>query len=142
MRSLPFLVAASVLVAQHQFGTTADAYRSSERNMRADTTLAAYIIYGGSIEPRKAARNVPLFARRPHKLKLTAAGQFRIKPKTNKSVAKRFKITGTGKIMYKRAGRSHLQRKKNQGAKRRLRRAVQLTNPKMIRKILSVLHNR
>ncbi|EDO06949.1 putative ribosomal protein L35 [Babesia bovis T2Bo] len=84
----------------------------------------------------------PLFARRAHKLKLTAGGKFRIKPKTNKAVSKRFKITATGKLIYKRAGKSHLQRKKTHGAKRRLKRSVQLKNPRLIRKILSVLHNR
>jgi large subunit ribosomal protein L35 len=37
--------------------------------------------------------------------------------KTKKSVAKRFKITGTGKVMRSRAGRRHLLASKN--AKRR-----------------------
>jgi large subunit ribosomal protein L35 len=37
--------------------------------------------------------------------------------KTRKSVAKRFKITGTGKVMRSRAGRRHLLSTKN--AKRR-----------------------
>ena len=37
--------------------------------------------------------------------------------KTKKSVAKRFKITGTGKVMRSRAGRRHLLATKN--AKRR-----------------------
>ena len=37
--------------------------------------------------------------------------------KTKKSVAKRFKITGTGKVLHFRAGRRHLASSKN--AKRR-----------------------
>jgi large subunit ribosomal protein L35 len=37
--------------------------------------------------------------------------------KTKKSVAKRFKITGTGKVMRMRAGKRHLQQTK--GPKRR-----------------------
>jgi large subunit ribosomal protein L35 len=37
--------------------------------------------------------------------------------KTRKAVAKRFKITGTGKVVRSRAGRRHLMSKKN--AKRR-----------------------
>jgi large subunit ribosomal protein L35 len=37
--------------------------------------------------------------------------------KTNKSVSKRFKITGTGKVMRSRAGKRHLLASKN--AKRR-----------------------
>ncbi|AFZ80202.1 ribosomal protein L35 family member protein [Theileria equi strain WA] len=90
----------------------------------------------------KVQRDLQLFERRKVKLKLRAAGQFRIKPKTNKSVSKRFKITATGKIMYKRANRHHLQRKKNRGAKARTKRAVCIKSTRIIRKIKSVLHNR
>ncbi len=43
------------------------------------------------------------------------------KMKTNRSAAKRFKITGKGKIVHFRAGKSHLNRKKNAKRKRRLR---------------------
>ncbi len=41
--------------------------------------------------------------------------------KTSKSAAKRFKITGKGKIKFHRAGKSHLLAKKNQRRKRSLR---------------------
>uniref|UniRef100_A0A5B7BQR5 50S ribosomal protein L35 n=1 Tax=Davidia involucrata TaxID=16924 RepID=A0A5B7BQR5_DAVIN len=41
------------------------------------------------------------------------------KMKTHKASAKRFRVTGSGKIMRRRAGKQHLLRKKN--AKRRLR---------------------
>ncbi len=40
--------------------------------------------------------------------------------KTRKSVAKRFKVTGTGKIVRTRAGRRHLLSSKNAKSKRQL----------------------
>jgi large subunit ribosomal protein L35 len=43
--------------------------------------------------------------------------------KTRKSVAKRFKITGTGKILRSHAGRRHLLTGKNAKRRRRLRKA-------------------
>jgi len=44
-------------------------------------------------------------------------------PKTKKSVMKRFKVTGTGKIMVKKvAGRSHLLAHKSQKKKRHMKR--------------------
>ncbi|MCD6363600.1 MAG: 50S ribosomal protein L35 [Synergistetes bacterium] len=42
--------------------------------------------------------------------------------KTRKSVAKRFKITATGKVKYMKTGRSHLLRRKSPKRKRQLRR--------------------
>lgn len=41
--------------------------------------------------------------------------------KTNRSAAKRFKVTANGKIMHKKAGKSHLLRKKNRKTKRHLK---------------------
>jgi large subunit ribosomal protein L35 len=43
--------------------------------------------------------------------------------KTRKAVAKRFKITGTGKVMGGRAGRRHLLQKKNATRRRSLGKA-------------------
>ncbi|MGH7128604.1 MAG: 50S ribosomal protein L35 [Planctomycetaceae bacterium] len=43
------------------------------------------------------------------------------KMKTNKSVAKRFKITGRGKVKRRRAFKSHILTKKTPKRKRRLR---------------------
>lgn len=43
------------------------------------------------------------------------------KMKTNKSVAKRFRRTGTGKIVHSRAYRRHILTKKSPDQKRRLR---------------------
>lgn len=44
------------------------------------------------------------------------------KMKTNKSVAKRFRRTGSGKITHARANRRHILTKKSPDRKRRLRR--------------------
>lgn len=44
--------------------------------------------------------------------------------RTRKSVAKRFKITGTGKVMRAHAGRRHLLSAKNAKRRRRLRESV------------------
>ncbi len=42
------------------------------------------------------------------------------KAKTRKSVAKRFKVTGTGKILRRKQGKRHLLRAKNRKRKRNL----------------------
>ncbi|MCB1127408.1 MAG: 50S ribosomal protein L35 [Verrucomicrobiae bacterium] len=46
--------------------------------------------------------------------------------KTKKSVAKRFKVTGTGKVMRSHAGRRHLLAHKGPGRRRRLRGEAEL----------------
>ena len=43
------------------------------------------------------------------------------KMKTKKSAAKRFKVTGAGKISYNKSGNRHLSTKKSPKRKRRLR---------------------
>ncbi len=48
------------------------------------------------------------------------------KMKTNKAVAKRIKITGTGKMLRKRPGSSHLKSRKNNKQLRRFRKDVGL----------------
>lgn len=45
--------------------------------------------------------------------------------KTRKSVAKRFKITATGKVMQSHAGRRHLLAHKSPDRRRRLRKQVE-----------------
>lgn len=45
------------------------------------------------------------------------------KHKTNKAVAKRFRRSAGGKLLYGRAGKSHLNTHKSRGRKRRLGRA-------------------
>ena len=48
------------------------------------------------------------------------------KAKTRKAVAKRFKVTGTGKIMRRKQGARHLLQGKNSKRKRRLGQATEL----------------
>lgn len=45
------------------------------------------------------------------------------KIKTNRGAAKRFKLTGTGKIKKKKAGLRHILTKQSSGVKRNLRKA-------------------
>ncbi len=60
------------------------------------------------------------------------------KIKTSKAAAKRFKKTGTGKIVRAKAYKSHILTKKSQKRKRNLRKATVLdqTNVKNMKKIL------
>lgn len=60
------------------------------------------------------------------------------KIKTCRAAAKRFKKTGTGKIMRNKAYKSHILTKKSQKRKRNLRKAAitDATNVKAIKKIL------
>lgn len=44
--------------------------------------------------------------------------------KTRKSVSKRFKITGTGKVLRRRQGKRHLLQSKNRKRKNRLRKTA------------------
>ncbi len=48
------------------------------------------------------------------------------KVKTHKGAAKRFRITGTGKVVRKRAFKSHLLEKKSSKRKRKFRKEIQL----------------
>ncbi len=52
----------------------------------------------------------------------------KVKMKTNRSAAKRFRVTGSGKVMHFRAGKSHLLRKKNRKRKRHLKKVVELSS--------------
>ena len=59
------------------------------------------------------------------------------KIKTNKGAAKRFRVTGTGKIKRMKAGRRHLLTSKAPGRKRRLGATlVHKTNVDSIKKLL------
>lgn len=60
------------------------------------------------------------------------------KMKTKRAAAKRFKTTGTGKLMRMKAYKSHILTKKSTKRKRNLRKAttVDATNIKTMRKIL------
>ena len=63
------------------------------------------------------------------------------KIKTSRAAAKRFKTTGTGKIVRNKAYKSHILTKKSQKRKRNLRKATVLdqTNVKSMKKILPYL---
>ncbi len=50
------------------------------------------------------------------------------KQKTHKGLAKRFKVTGTGKIKHRRAGGSHLMTGKNAKRRRRIGSSAVLTS--------------
>ncbi|WP_026509675.1 MULTISPECIES: 50S ribosomal protein L35 [unclassified Butyrivibrio] len=60
------------------------------------------------------------------------------KMKTNRSAAKRFKVTGTGKLIRNKAYKRHILTKKSTKRKRNLRQqaVVDATNVKTMKKIL------
>lgn len=60
------------------------------------------------------------------------------KMKTKRAAAKRFKVTGTGKLMRNKANKSHILTKKTTKRKRNLRKAtlVDDTNVKTMKKIM------
>ncbi len=55
------------------------------------------------------------------------------KLKTNRGAAKRFKITGSGKVMRVRANKSHILTKKSSKRKRRLRQQTLVAKSDMVR---------
>lgn len=60
------------------------------------------------------------------------------KMKTKRAAAKRFKTTGTGKLMKMNANTSHILNKKTTKRKRQLRKAVEVdaSNVKMMKRLL------
>ena len=64
------------------------------------------------------------------------------KIKTNRSAAKRFKVTGTGKLKRNKAYKRHILTKKSAKTKRNLRKSVMTdaTNVKPMKKITPYLH--
>lgn len=62
----------------------------------------------------------------------------KIKFKTNRSAAKRFKVSGTGKLIRNKAYKRHILTKKSTKRKRNLRHATEVdaTNIKTMRKIM------
>lgn len=60
------------------------------------------------------------------------------KLKTKRAAAKRFKVTGTGKLMKMKAYKSHILNKKTTKRKRNLRKAVEVdaTNAKQMKRIM------
>ena len=51
------------------------------------------------------------------------------KLKTKKAVAKRFKITGTGKILHRPASQSHFNAKQSANTRRKKRKMIQVAKP-------------
>lgn len=64
----------------------------------------------------------------------------KIKHKTRKIVAKRFKITSTGKVMRRTPNMRHLRRKKSNSQLRKYRKYIEVTGV-MAKKIKAMLHN-
>ena len=64
-----------------------------------------------------------------------------VKFKTKRAAAKRFKKTGTGKLMRNHANKRHIHTKKDRKRKRHLGKSVELdaTNVKTMKKILPYL---
>jgi large subunit ribosomal protein L35 len=58
--------------------------------------------------------------------------------KTKKSIAKRFRITATGKVMHSSPGRRHLLSSKNAKRRRRLSKVAQLSKREAHKVILSL----
>ena len=60
------------------------------------------------------------------------------KLKTNRGAAKRFKVTGTGKVVYSKSHASHILTKKTSKRKRRLRKpdVMDNSNTGMVRQLI------
>jgi large subunit ribosomal protein L35 len=58
--------------------------------------------------------------------------------KTNRGAAKRFRVTGTGKIVYSRSNASHILTKKTSKRKRRLRKSdvIDKSNKVMVKRLI------
>jgi large subunit ribosomal protein L35 len=62
-------------------------------------------------------------------MKMAKQKKKKYKLKTYKAAAKRFKVTGTGKIMRTKGGKSHLRRRKSARTKRQFSRMLEVTSP-------------
>ncbi|CAA9987346.1 50s ribosomal protein l35, putative [Plasmodium knowlesi strain H] len=71
---------------------------------------------------------------------LYVRGSTNVKPKTNKSIAKRFKITKNGKLIRKKAGRNHMLRKKTSSNKASLRKTTTIASSRIVKKYKSAIH--
>ncbi|KAL6874108.1 hypothetical protein ACP4OV_014190 [Aristida adscensionis] len=105
---------------------------SSSAGARAPGSLAfpARSFFGAPLAAAAASVASPL-ARRPgtsgpSSLLVVAAGKKGYKMKTHKASAKRFRVTGRGKIVRRCAGKQHLLGKKNTKRKKRLSKMVQV----------------
>ena len=60
-------------------------------------------------------------------------GKFKLK--THKATAKRFRVTGSGKVMRTKGGKSHLRRKKSARVKRKFDRMLQVENTAEVKRV-------
>ncbi len=70
------------------------------------------------------------------------AKQKKRKMKTYKAAAKRFRLTGTGKLMRTKGGKSHLRRRKSKRAKAKLASMLEVTgrsNKKRVKRLAPYL---
>lgn len=58
------------------------------------------------------------------------------KLKTHKATAKRFRVTGTGKVVRTKGGKSHLRRRKSSRVKRALDKMLVVGNQSFARRVL------
>lgn len=57
------------------------------------------------------------------------------KLKTHKSTAKRFRVTGTGKVVRTKGGKTHFRRRRSTRAKQKLDKVIVVANTKTSRRI-------
>lgn len=55
--------------------------------------------------------------------------QKKYKLKTHKAAARRFKVTGSGKVMRTKGGKSHLRRRKSPRSKQQFSEMIEVTTP-------------
>jgi large subunit ribosomal protein L35 len=71
---------------------------------------------------------------------MTKKAKTKVKLKTNRGAAKRFKLTGTGKVRFRRAFRNHIKTKKSSQKVRHQRAngVLQECDAKLVRRMLCV----
>jgi large subunit ribosomal protein L35 len=65
--------------------------------------------------------------------KAKTSGKFKLK--THKATAKRFKVTGSGKLVRSTGPKSHLRRRKSARTKARLGEMIEVTEPKTVARV-------
>jgi large subunit ribosomal protein L35 len=69
------------------------------------------------------------------KPKTVKAKAKKYKLKTHKATAKRFRVTGTGKVVHTQVGKSHFRRRKSSRVKRRFNKLLVLGNSKEAKRV-------
>ncbi|GAB65654.1 ribosomal protein L35, partial [Plasmodium cynomolgi strain B] len=112
------------------------------------TLTNKYIGTHKCVNKKRTHIKATLFLLAPHGLQksnfrfsnLYVRGNTNVKPKTNKSIAKRFKITKNGKLIRKKAGRNHMLRKKTSSNKASLRKTTTIASNRIAKKYKSAIH--